>query len=92
MKFKTKEDLIGPEVSFLDKYDAGYVDGKESGINTAFNHFKERVQLYKKYKDMKYKFAHEHEEVYWDDYTNEHAKHGTSFKDWLFNYCFGDIE
>jgi len=86
MKFKTKEDL-------MKEFDYFNGESVQTGIEISFNSFKERIDFYNKYKDKPYK-------DYIRDYALTEKVHNIErtgnikddWKDWLFDFCFGDIE
>ena len=102
MKFKTKGFLL-KEISsddFCDDFERGCNQGEEVGIDKAFKSFTERVEFYKKYKYAIYgNVQKDLPELYsnWCDYLEDRGEeyeryNEQKFSDWLFDYCFGDIE
>jgi len=104
MKFKTKEELIEESKTRKGKHQlASHVDvesyksGRMNGILVAFYSFKERIDFYNKYKKSPIKLYEDYPELYakYDSETqfkeNEY-KLQIEYQDWLFHYCFGDIE
>jgi len=92
MKFKTKEDLINE--AFGKRYNASMA------INLAFNSFTKRVEFYKRYFNGVYSiegyelFKKEQPKTYkeWINYLKETKLCACIYNNWLFTYCFGDIE
>jgi len=79
LKFKTKEELLS-EQNGIKSYG--------QGLDDAFKSFAERVEFYKKYKDLYYTPS----QKIWEKYIKYHTKHlEIGWKDWLFDYCFGDV-
>ena len=64
--------------------------------NKAFKSFAERIAFYKRYKNSMTLFYNDHPNIYKQmkdvclNKNNGYA--GPSYENWLFNYCFGDIE
>ncbi len=101
MKFKTKNEIlkmisndVNTSQSLVKTHDKGYEVGFNCAIEFAFTSFKERIDLYKKYKNRRNKFQEKYPKAYKKYTPTIHAK-GTityvCFDTWLFSYCFGDI-
>jgi len=92
MKFKTKKDLLREPVDFPTSM-------YNRGIGEAFNSFAERVGFFEKYMLSGMRFLSKEEPEVFKDYLdyckgwNENkVKNLSIYTNWLFNYCFGDIE
>ena len=108
MKFKTKEDLINeePEPSFPSEFDQGCMIGREDGVERAFEFFKERIDFYEKYAYhwdtlkteqpkvfSKWIESYEFNNGFKPEIKNKNPLLADEYyRDWLFDYCFGDIE
>jgi len=104
MKFKTKGFLL-KEISsddFCDDFERGCYQGEETGIDKAFESFRERRDFYKKYESRPMDLEREQIETYndWTKYKQDISSFDyqpliyrmSIFNNWLFKYCFGDIE
>jgi len=102
--FKTKEELIKENTG--DGFWKGSIDSHDGaikdGINKAFNSFKECIEFYKKWKGKNPMMLSEIDFLNYRDWIRTKTKSKIQEKilmedfpiddDWLFNYCFGDIE
>jgi len=89
MKFKTKEEVIKETKHdcYNDDIQEIWNHGMEIGVESAFKSFKERLELYVKYKDSKFLLQEDNEDLY-ELYYKSRCLY---FNVWLFDYCFGDI-
>jgi len=97
--FKSTNDLVvakygiakynTPEQSIVIEANA-----YSNGVNDAFKSFEKRIKFFNMYKDDIHKFSTEckkqYDIYYKEHWTKSHFKE-PSFRDWLFNHCFGDI-
>jgi len=90
--FKSKEELIKEYIEASKKYpyannfEQYYDAGIRDGINYAFNYFSERIEFYKKYKNML-----PSELIQIDIWKKYSKKRMGLFNDWLFDFCFGEF-
>jgi len=95
MKFKTKEELLEEKYGLqiqtnnweqIEKIEA---DSYKDGIDKAFDSFKERKEIYEKYRDGNNPIPIPQDMYY--DFIADNYDGDKNWKDWLFKYCFGDI-
>ena len=90
MKFKTKEELERSKFTFDKIHQMFY----GTGLDDAFKSFAERVDFYKKYEDSETAFELDCPDAY-EEYLKTDRHHHyvieKEFRNWLFNYCFGDV-
>jgi hypothetical protein len=89
--FKSKEQLLKKEDEFFDDLCSGY----NTGILVAFKSFSERIEFYKTYRDNRFGLEKEHPEI--NKIATDYLwviekKEGWCYNEWLFAYCFGDVE
>ncbi|MFW6130157.1 MAG: hypothetical protein ACOC56_03160 [Atribacterota bacterium] len=104
MKFKTKAELIDEhEPSESTTHNVAWIgfDGYRDGVDEAFKNFKERIDFYKKYKNSMEEFSDEYQSLYKEMCMKIKGRVQTEcafshydkekYRDWLFDYCFGDV-
>lgn len=89
--FKSKEELLTKEDEFFDDLDSGY----NTGILVAFKSFVERVEFYKKYYRVQTALKEQHPKIYKKYKQIKETKTTIAYiryEDWLFDFCFKDVE
>jgi len=91
MKFRTKEELKQDK-----KINYGYYDLYTEALDLAFKSFKERIDFFKKFHDSPFHLQEKHPKTY-EKFENQitlgiNGLQGKGYREWFFDYCFGDIE
>ena len=82
MSFKTKEELIK---------ELNITENRITVLNKAFKSFAERVEFYKKYERDEKQFITDYNKEYEDFIKTNEPFNWQEWKDWLFDYTFGDV-
>lgn len=107
MKFKSKKDLMNEKYGIqinTNNWEQEKViesDGFIKGLDYAFKSFKERLDFYESYKDnAMVQLSRDHPEAIQNLVKSKPEHFGVDniiltdkrWNEWLFQYCFGDIE
>jgi hypothetical protein len=92
--FKTKEELLNSGVE-TKYYKEGRMKAYQCGVYDALDSFAERVEFYKKYIDNFGLMYEEHSDdidvcIIWEKDCSVGVS-DKEWRDWLFDFCFGDI-
>jgi hypothetical protein len=91
--FKSKEELKQKPLRGGNLSESRYQFN--CGVDSAFKSFSERIEFYKTYRDNRFGLEKEHPEI--NKIATDYLwviekKEGWCYNEWLFAYCFGDVE